>query len=103
VDELFDAVEMPRSLADGHLQRGVGRRLPELTRTAFGDASLKTNCQRQAPVTAVHRTGGRPPFKSLSYQLTERVPRSAPLVGGRAEIGDKRSSMIAADGRIKAV
>ena len=44
VDELLDAVEMPRSLADlGISREEFDGALPELTRSAFADASLKTN------------------------------------------------------------
>ena len=44
VDELLDRVEMPRSLADTGISRDeFERAVPGLTRTAFGDASLKTN------------------------------------------------------------
>jgi acetaldehyde dehydrogenase / alcohol dehydrogenase len=44
VDRLLDAVEMPRSLADlGISRQEFDDALPELTRTAFGDPSLKTN------------------------------------------------------------
>jgi acetaldehyde dehydrogenase/alcohol dehydrogenase len=44
VDELLDRVEMPRSLAElGISREDFERALPDLTRTAFGDASLKTN------------------------------------------------------------
>jgi acetaldehyde dehydrogenase / alcohol dehydrogenase len=44
VDELLDRVEMPRSLAEiGVSDEEFERALPDLTRTAFGDASLKTN------------------------------------------------------------
>jgi acetaldehyde dehydrogenase/alcohol dehydrogenase len=44
VEKLLDRVEMPRSLAElGIPGEDFERALPELTRTAFGDASLKTN------------------------------------------------------------
>jgi acetaldehyde dehydrogenase/alcohol dehydrogenase len=44
VDRLLDAVEMPRSLAAlGISRREFEAALPDLTRAAFGDASLKTN------------------------------------------------------------
>ena len=44
VDELLEAVEMPRSLAEPGVARDeFEAALPDLTRTAFADASLKTN------------------------------------------------------------
>jgi acetaldehyde dehydrogenase/alcohol dehydrogenase len=44
VDELLDRVEMPRSLAElGIAEEEFERALPDLTRTAFSDPSLKTN------------------------------------------------------------
>jgi acetaldehyde dehydrogenase / alcohol dehydrogenase len=44
VDELLDTVDMPRSLAKLGITREVFESaLPQLARTAFGDASLKTN------------------------------------------------------------
>jgi acetaldehyde dehydrogenase/alcohol dehydrogenase len=44
VDELLERVGMPRSLAEAGVPRDqFEAALPDLTRTAFGDASLKTN------------------------------------------------------------
>jgi acetaldehyde dehydrogenase/alcohol dehydrogenase len=44
VDELIDAVGLPRTLADAGVDEAAFEAaLPELTRTAFADPSLRTN------------------------------------------------------------